>query len=253
MDPRSRPERLLLLTVLALWGGMAGSARAQLHVSPVAVVLDGPESTQQLLVMLKAGGTTKDVTRNASYSVANGAIARVDSHGLVEPLAEGSTHLSIRQGNSTASVTLQVTGLRDPKPVSFEQQVIPLLTKATCNSGGCHGKAEGQNGFKLSVFGFDPDADHAALTREGRGRRVLASAPGDSLLVQKAIAKVPHGGGRKIQEGSLPHRRLTRWMAEGMRDGNGGFVPEARIEVEPERVVLEPGAVQQLRVTAVDA
>jgi hypothetical protein len=244
---------LLLLTALILLGGAAGSAHAQLQVSPAAVVLDGPESTQQLLVGLTAGAATKDVTRKSSYSVADPAIARVDGNGLVEPLAEGSTHISIRQGNNIGSVTLRVTGLKNPQPVSFEQQVIPLLTKAACNSGGCHGKAEGQNGFKLSVFGFDPEADHAALTREGRGRRVLASSPGDSLLVQKAVARVPHGGGRKIQEGSLPHRRLMRWMAEGMRDGNGGFVPETRIEVEPERVVLEPGWVQQLRVTAVDA
>lgn len=253
MDPRCRPARLLLLTALILLEGAAGSVHAQLQVSPAAVVLDGPESTQQLLVGLTAGAATKDVTRKSYYSVADPAIARVDGNGLVEPLAEGSTHISIRQGSNTGSVTLRVTGLRNPQPVSFEQQVIPLLTKAACNSGGCHGKAEGQNGFKLSVFGFDPEADHAALTREGRGRRVLASSPGDSLLVQKAVARVPHGGGRKIQEGSLPHRRLMRWMAEGMRDGNGGFVPETRIEVEPERVVLEPGWMQQLRVTAVDA
>lgn len=253
MDSRFAPQGLTLLTVLALLGGTAGFAHAQLQVSPTAVLLDGPESTQQLLVTLKAGGVARDFTRGASYSVSDPSIARVDANGLVEPVAEGETRIAIRQGDQSTSVALRVTGLREPKPVSFEQQVIPLLTKATCNSGGCHGKAEGQNGFKLSVFGFDPEADHAALTREGRGRRVLASSPGDSLLVQKAIAKVPHGGGRKIQEGSLPHRRLTRWMAEGMRDGNGGFVPEARIEVEPERVVLEPGAVQQLRVTAVDA
>ncbi len=253
MDPRLRSERLLLFAVLTLVGGAVGPARAQLQVSPARVVLDGPESTQQLLVGLVAGSKAKDVTRQAIYSVADPAVARVDSNGLVEPVAEGETRIAIRQGMHSAEVALRVTGLRNPKPVSFEQQVIPLLTKATCNSGGCHGKAEGQNGFKLSVFGFDPEADHAALTREGRGRRVLASSPGDSLLVQKAIAGVPHGGGRKIQEGSLPHRRLTRWMAEGMRDGNGGFVPEARIEVEPERVVLEPGGLQQLRVTAVDA
>ena len=248
-----KPQGLWLFLAFALCGLLAGNAHAQLQVSPAVVLLEGPESTQQLLVGLKIGASPTDVTRKATYSVVNPGIARVDNHGLVEPLSEGATQITISHGGQNASVSVQVTGLKQPKPVSFEMQVIPLLTKATCNSGGCHGKAEGQNGFKLSVFGFDPGADHAALTQEGRGRRVQGGSPGDSLLVQKAIARVPHGGGRKIQEGSLPHKRLTRWIAEGLRDGVGAFVPEARIEVEPERVVLSLGGLQQLRVTAIDA
>lgn len=106
-------------------------------------------------------------------------------------------------------VPLEVTGLAKPRPISFDNDVIPILTKATCNAGGCHGKAEGQNGFKLSVFGFDTPSDHAAIVKEARGRRVFLAAPETSLLLVKATGRVPHGGGKKIDEGSLRYKRLV--------------------------------------------
>src|SRR4051794_33852010 len=71
------------------------------------------------------------------------------------------------------------------EPVHFVNDVMPLFSKYGCNSAGCHGKASGQNGFKLSVFGYDADADYAALVKEARGRRVFPSAPDQSLLLLK--------------------------------------------------------------------
>ena len=76
----------------------------------------------------------------------------------------------------------------EPRRFNFENDIVPLLSRHGCNSSGCHGKAEGQNGFKLSVFGFDPAADYAALVKEGRGRRVQLSAPEQSLLLTKMSA-----------------------------------------------------------------
>src|SRR5580704_9468870 len=81
--------------------------------------------------------------------------------------------------------------------VTFERDVVPLLTRLGCNAGACHGKARGQNGFQLSLLGFDPDFDHSAIAKEARGRRVFPAAPEQSLLLLKATARVPHGGGRK--------------------------------------------------------
>ena len=88
----------------------------------------------------------------------------------------------MQHGAESARVPVEVRGLKQPTPISFEHQILPILTKASCNSGGCHGKAEGQNGFKLSVFGFDPQADYQALVMEGRGRRLFAAAPDTACL-----------------------------------------------------------------------
>src|SRR4051794_17561177 len=91
---------------------------------------------------------------------------------------------------------------------TFERDIVPILTRAGCNAGACHGKARGQNGFQLSLLGFDPDSDHAAIAFEARGRRVFPAAPERSLLLQKAAAQVPHGGGRKVEIGSPFYQTL---------------------------------------------
>src|SRR5437016_13670906 len=95
-----------------------------------------------------------------------------------------------------------------PKTVTFEFDVQPLLTRFGCNAGACHGKSRGQNGFALSLLGFDPDFDHAALVREARGRRVSFAAPEQSLLLRKATGQMPHGGGKRFEAGGPQHQLL---------------------------------------------
>ena len=99
---------------------------------------------------------------------------------------------------------------------TFERDIQPILTRAGCNAGACHGKASGQNGFKLSLLGFDSDFDHIAITREGGGRRVLGFRPDESLLLRKATAEIPHGGGRRIEPGSPFYQTLRQWIVEGL-------------------------------------
>ena len=232
----------------------AESARAELRVSPGSFVLDGPEASRQILVgIVQPGGAVKDVTRQADYSVADARILGVTDSGLAEARAEGMTDIVVRFGGEEARLRAEVRGIDNPAPVSFPGQIIPLLTKASCNSGGCHGKAQGQNGFKLSVFGFDPEADYRAIVMESRGRRVFPAAPRDSLLLAKATGRVAHGGGRRVVEGSLPYRRLLRWLTEGAQYQAKNVAPVVAIEVEPARQTLTPLGVQQLRVIAVDA
>lgn len=227
-------------------------ANAAIQVSPCAVVLDSPEASQQLLVTGRHDdGRSIDLSREVRYEILSPPIATIDAAGLVRPRGEGVTVILIRHGPNSVRVPVEVKGLIDSPPVSFEHQVIPVLTKARCNSGGCHGKAEGQNGFKLSVFGFDPAADHAALVKESRGRRVFAASPEHSLLLLKATAAMQHGGGRRIAEGSAHYQWLRRWVAEGSRYTSTAGV--TAIRVEPEQALLVPGASQQLRITAVDA
>ena len=107
-----------------------------------------------------------------------------------------------------------------PARIAFAADVVPILTKLGCNSGGCHGKSTGQNGFKLSLLGFVPAFDHESLVKEARGRRVFAGDPDSSLLLQKAIGRVPHGGGRRLGIGS-PDYRVLAWYRTAVpgRDG----------------------------------
>ena len=98
--------------------------------------------------------------------------------------------------------------------VRFGTDVVPILTKLGCDSGGCHGKATGQNGFKLSLFGFEPEVDYDALVTEARGRRLTLADPDRSLLLLKATSRVPHGGGRRLNESSDDYRILCDPVAQ---------------------------------------
>jgi Protein of unknown function (DUF1553)/Protein of unknown function (DUF1549) len=136
-------------------------------------------------------------------------------------------------------------------PISFTNEVVPILTKLGCNAGTCHAKAGGgQNGFQLSLFGFEPDEDYDRLVREARGRRISLSAPDQSLLLLKAAGEIPHGGGSRTSALSDHYRVLRTWIAQGMpRDP-----PEARkltsIEVRPPTGILERGGQVQLAAVA---
>ena len=228
------------------------SVIAELRVTPAQVVLDSPESRQQLLVSYEFESRIWDLTRRVRYSVADSQVVVIDQAGLVEPLSEGRTMIVVTAEQGRQVVPVEVTGLSVPRPVSFQNEVIPILTKTGCNSGECHGKSEGQNGFKLSVFGFDPRADYDALVRHGRGRRIFLADPAKSMLLMKAVARVPHGGGQKIKPGSLAYRRLQRWIAEGTRYDRDAPTLRA-ITVGPAHCVLATDGAQQLEVTAIDA
>ena len=127
---------------------------------------------------------------------------------------------------------------------------MPIFTKLGCNSGGCHGKASGQNGFRLSLLGFEPAYDYEALVKEARGRRLFPAAPDASLLLRKAVAAVPHGGGKRMDIDSHEYRLIRRWIAAGMPYGSPDDPTVERITVEPTHRIMRRGAQQQLRVLA---
>ncbi len=138
----------------------------------------------------------------------------------------------------------------DASPVYFAADVVPLLTKLGCNSGGCHGKASGQNGFALSLLGFEPELDYESLVNEARGRRISATAPERSLLLLKATGELPHGGGKRIDETSDDYRLLRDWIALGARPPGKNDPIVQRIELQPAHGVLRVKATQQIAVTA---
>ena len=149
-----------------------------------------------------------------------------------------------------ASVEVEVREFAAGQPINFPNQIVPIFSKFACNSGPCHGKASGQNGFRLSLLGFEPTLDYETLVKEGRGRRVFPAAPGQSLLLLKAVARVPHGGGKKLEPGSHEYRLIERWIGSGMPYGKDSDPTVARIEVHPDARVLPRGSKQQIVVTA---
>jgi len=145
---------------------------------------------------------------------------------------------------------LAAAGESAQRPLNFENDIVPILSRYGCNSSGCHGKADGQNGFKLSVFGFDPAADYRALAVEGRGRRVSPAAPDKSLLLLKASGGMPHGGGVRIPPERPELTTLRRWIAEGLPFGSASDPQITRIELSQHEAVLGMGQSLTLAVTA---
>ncbi len=219
-----------------------------LRVTPAKAVLIGPESVQQLVVETTDG---QDVTDGVEFASVRPGIAVVDASGTISARGNGMTTVRVRQGAQSVDVPVTVRSFAPGPPINFTNQVVPIFTKLGCNSGGCHGKASGQNGFRLSLLGFEPELDYETLVLEGRGRRLFPAAPDHSLLLMKATARVPHGGGKKIDPGSHEYHVLRRWVASGMPIGRPDDPSLARIEVYPDGRVLDRGEGQQVLVTAV--
>jgi hypothetical protein len=239
---------LMLLGVHAVW---ADSPVVALTASPVAVRLHGPDARYTLLVDGKsADGRLVDWTRRARYRSLQPKVAVVSASGVVRAVADGSATIVVEAAGRTVEVPVTVTGSTKSRTYHFENDIIPLFSRFGCNSSGCHGKAEGQNGFKLSVFGFDPPADYAALTKESRGRRVFPAAPEHSLLLRKISGGVPHGGGVRLPRGTAGYETLRGWIAAGLPYGAASAPRVESIRVQPHQRRLAMSGRQQLRVVA---
>jgi hypothetical protein len=137
-----------------------------------------------------------------------------------------------------------------PQEVSFELDVQPMLTARGCNAGACHGKARGQNGFQLSLLGFDPEFDHQALTAQARGRRISLTAPERSLMLLKASGQVAHGGGVRIDVDGSDYKLLRTWIAAGAARRIANEPKLTGVTVTPTERFLAAGEKQALQVTA---
>ncbi|MDY3562441.1 DUF1549 and DUF1553 domain-containing protein [Gemmata sp. JC673] len=219
-------------------------------VYPAKVTLIGADDAAQLIVTgTLASGQTVDLTAESQYFVADGKSATVTAGRLV-PKAEGTTDIAITFGGRAARVPLSVKSVGENLPLNFTNQVVPVFTKLGCNSGGCHGKLAGQNGFRLSLLGFEPDLDYATLVKEARGRRLFPASPDASLFLTKATGRAPHGGGKKMEPDSDEYKLVRRWIAAGMPWGEEKDPKVTRISVYPEHRVLSRHGKQQFAVYA---
>ncbi|KAA5541844.1 DUF1553 domain-containing protein [Roseiconus nitratireducens] len=214
--------------------------------------LRGRDARLQLIVSRSdTSGNVTDATREVTYTVDPDGIVEVSQEGFVTPLADGACTIVAESAEGTRVATsLVVADMTANPPLSFPGQIVPIFTKLSCNGGGCHGKAAGQNGFKLSLLGFEPREDYRHLIDESRGRRISPAIPDRSLLLLKATNASPHGGGQRLQVDSHEYRMLRRWIAQGMPYGNGDEPTVVSIEVFPPHRRLSPSSRQQLSVVA---
>jgi hypothetical protein len=224
----------------------------ELVVQPETIVLTGPRSMQQVVVSGRyADGTVRDLTPFCDLAVEIPGVAEVEAGGLVLPKRDGVTRLSVKSGGKTARVPLTVKDFDKPQPISFRHQMVAALSVGGCNAGACHGTPSGKNGFRLSLRGYDPAADYLQVTRDVLGRRTDRLDIEASLILNKALGRVPHEGGQRFPSSSPPAQIFRAWLAEGLQDDPRNLPPLKGTEVLPgSRVLKQPARWQQLAVRA---
>jgi hypothetical protein len=215
-----------------------------LAVYPPEISLSRADDSQGVIaVATRADGVTVDVTHEVGWAV-EGA-ARLEGNRLL-PAADGETALKASYGDLHAEARVTVSHAAEQPPVSFRHDVMPVFLRGGCNAGGCHGAARGKDGFRLSLFGFDPAGDYFRLTREQALRRIDRAVPDDSLLLAKVTGSVPHTGGKVFEPDSIYAKALRAWIAAGAPNDVAEAPAVTRVDLFPPRVVLEgEGATQQ--------
>ncbi|QJW93588.1 DUF1549 and DUF1553 domain-containing protein [Frigoriglobus tundricola] len=248
---------LALIVAPGAFGPHAGAAEINaadvksVAVHPTKLALTGADDAAQIIVTATLNdGRLADLTSEAQFAVADGKAAAVLSGGRVVPRANGTSEIVVAFGPQTVRVPLVVKSMGDNLPLNFTNQVVPVFTKLGCNSGGCHGKLAGQNGFRLSLLGFEPDLDFVTLVKESRGRRLFPANPDASLFLMKATGRAPHGGGKKMDPDSDEYKLVRRWIAAGMPWGEEKDPKVTKISVYPEHRVLPRQSKQQFAVYA---
>ena len=253
---RSFVPGLLLILALAISAaapraGAPANGGAAIVVLPDAIVLRGQGSRQQLLVEERAGDTyIGSRTAASTFTSSNPNVATVDAKGVVTAVRDGRALITVRDGARVASTMVEVERAAAAYPVTFRNHVLPVLTKVGCNSGPCHGALAGKNGFRLTLRGYDPDADYLTLTRQAAGRRVNPVEPGRSLMLLKPTLAVSHGGGRRFSTSSDEYRILSQWIAAGISAPSESDPVMTHLEVFPAAARLKPGDEQPMVVRA---
>lgn len=218
------------------------------QVDPPSLKLVGADSSIQLVVSGKGSNDRSfDLIPETQFSLVGDAVFQTSPKGRVTPLRNGTAQIQVTFRGEKKLLPVEVSGFSENQPIHFTNDIIPVLTKFGCNSGGCHGKLSGQNGFRLSLLGFDPEMDFMTLVQEGRGRRLSPSAPERSTFLLKATGTTGHGGGRKIDPESDEYKLLKRWIAMGTPWGKPSDPTLVSIQTFPKERILNRFSRQQLR------
>lgn len=257
-------SRFALAGGLVAWLAVAGqgiasgddAAASKLVVFPENVSLQGNFSRAQLAVARPSAGgqvdaNSEDLTSRAQFVSSDANVVSVNPQGLLLAVHDGQATVQITVDGATCSVPVTVAGVLDQPQIGFTAQVRPILNKAGCAMAACHAAQHGKGGFKLSVFGSEPDTDHVAVARDLIQRRVDMVRPENSLILLKPTMQTPHGGGRRLTPGSPDYQILLSWIRSGCPAPKKDDPEVVQLDVWPTRRVGQQGFKQQLRVEAV--
>ena len=231
-------------------GYAAESVDRQLVLLPSRIELASPLMRQTLVAQWRVGDRYHgQATEGLTLQSSDEGVVRI-VNGQAVPQGNGRATVTARCGDFTATAEVLVQGMDQPAEWSFRNHVESVLSKQGCNGGACHGARAGQKGFRLSLFGYDPEADHNYLTRQAVGRRIVPSDPGRSLILTKPAGLLPHKGGVRLEVGSLEYQVLADWIASGAPGPREDDPRIVQLQVLPDQSQQMVGARQQLVVLA---
>lgn len=224
-----------------------GKELQQIRVLPQNLKLSGANAKATFIVIgTYKDGRQRDLTRFAKFTSKAPRVATAGANGVVSAIGNGQAVIQAEVKGKKAQTTLTINDAEKTATVHFANDIIPMITRLGCNAGSCHGALKGQNGFKLSLFGYDPEADYQMIVKEGNGRRIDREKPEDSLILLKPTFAVAHGGGQRFEPGSMEYKALRDWIRAGTPFDSKAPRIE-RITVLPsERVLVGRGEQQQL-------
>lgn len=214
---------------------------AKISVYPPEITLNSDRDFQGFIAVLsRPDGVTVDITEEVDWSVGDKALVEIRETSLF-PLADGQTELVCTYGGQRIAVPVIVNGATVHPPISFTNDVMPVLTRSGCNTGSCHGAARGKDGFNMSLFGFDPQGDYQRITREIGFRRINLALPEESLFMQKAIGSVPHSGGKLFEADSEYYATIIEWLRDGAPNDPADTPPPIveSVAIYPPQAVIE--------------
>ena len=217
----------------------AVAPQVNLSVFPETIKLDTGRDYQNVIaVVRRADDVTLDVTDTVQWTLANEKFAKLDGNQVV-PVSDGATELICKFGPTEIRVPVQITRSTEKLPISFEKDIVPILTRSGCNTGSCHGAARGKDGFMISLFGYDPAGDYNRITREIGMRRINLAVPEESLFLTKSTGKVVHTGGKLFDENSVYYNMILEWLQAGAPADPTPPPKVASLEISPPQAVSE--------------
>src|SRR5436190_9651542 len=246
-----RPIAALALAAALAANGYAGDSEPPaVNVYPAEIELSTSRDRQSFVVQTTApDGVTRDVTDAATIEIPAALVSRKGN--VLTPKTDGSAEMTVTYGGRQIRVPIAVKQAAIDRPVSFKLDVMPVFARAGCNTGSCHGAARGKDGFRLSLFGFDPDGDWFRLTREMSGRRISVAIPEECLLIEKSIGSVQHSGGERFSAKTELYDTLMRWLTAGAPKDAADVAKPVSLELFPPKLVLEgEGSTQRMTVRA---
>lgn len=225
-------------TALPRWDAPPDPQILSIEAFPREVTLEAAVDFHRVIVIARfKDSSTHDITQLSKMTLADPAPARLIGTSLT-PKKDGNTSLRIDYRGLSTELPVTVKDAGKARPISFQLDVMRVLTAAGCNTGSCHGSARGQDGFHLSHYGFDPEGDHFRLTAEMAGRRVNLAVPEESLMLTKSIGAVLHTGGNLMKVGSPFYHTLVGWIRDGAKFDEGEIAKSTGVEVRPKQLVL---------------